>query len=96
MQLNRQQLVLLVFLTLVWGLNWPVMKLGVADFAPLAFRALSIWLGLPLLALALLVLRIPFYVPRPHYRALLGLAVTNMLVWHVLIILALKDLSSAR
>jgi drug/metabolite transporter (DMT)-like permease len=96
MQLKRQQLMLLVVLTLVWGLNWPVMKLGVTDFAPLAFRALSIWLGLPLLALALVVLKIPFYVPRKHFRALLGLAVTNMLVWHVLIILALKDLSSGR
>ena len=96
MQLNRRQLVLLVFLTLVWGINWPVMKLGVADFAPLAFRALSIWLGLPLLGLALVVLKIPFYVPRPHYRALFGLALTNMLVWHLLIILAVKDLSSGR
>ena len=96
MQLNRQQLVLLVFLTGVWGLNWPVMKLGVSDFAPLAFRALSIWLGLPLLGLALVILKIPFYVPRRDYRALFGLAVTNMLVWHALIILAVKNLSSGR
>ena len=96
MQLNRQQLVLLVFLTGVWGLNWPVMKLGVSDFPPLAFRALSIWLGLPLLGLALVILKIPFYVPRRDYRALFGLAVTNMLVWHALIILAVKNLSSGR
>ena len=47
--LTRQQLAILVLLTLVWGLNWPVMKLGVTDFPPLTFRALSIWLGLPVL-----------------------------------------------
>ena len=40
MQLNRRQLILLVLLTLVWGFNWPVMKLGVTDYPPLAFRML--------------------------------------------------------
>ena len=38
---------LLVLLTLTWGINWPVMKIGVTEYPPLAFRALSIWLGLP-------------------------------------------------
>ena len=49
-----RQFVLLVLLTLAWGLNWPVMKLGVADYPPLAFRALSIWLGVPVLGLSLI------------------------------------------
>jgi drug/metabolite transporter (DMT)-like permease len=40
MQLSRRQLTLLVLLTLVWGLSWPVMKLGIADFPPLTFRAI--------------------------------------------------------
>ncbi len=51
--LSRRQLIVLVLLTLIWGLNWPVMKLGVSDIAPLTFRMLSFWLGLPLLALVL-------------------------------------------
>jgi hypothetical protein len=33
------------------GLNWPVMKLGVSNFPPLGFRALSIVLGVPVLGL---------------------------------------------
>jgi drug/metabolite transporter (DMT)-like permease len=53
--LSRRQLALLVALTLAWGLNWPVMKLGVSAYPPLAFRAISVWLGLPLLALGLAV-----------------------------------------
>ena len=32
----------LVLLTLAWGLNWPIMKMGVADYPPLTFRAISI------------------------------------------------------
>ena len=30
--LSRRQWILLVLLTLVWGLNWPVMKFGVTGF----------------------------------------------------------------
>ena len=74
--LSRQQLVLLVLLTVVWGITWPIMKLGVNDFAPLSFRTLSIWLGIPVLAAALWVLKVPFAVPRRHWPALLWLAAT--------------------
>ena len=95
-QLSRQQLIILVLLTLVWGLNWPIMKLGVTDYPALSFRALSIWLGIPVLALGLVVLKVPFKVPRRHWLALLWLAATNMFVWHVCIILAVKTLSSGR
>jgi len=95
-QLSRQQLAILVLLTLVWGLNWPIMKLGVTDYPALSFRALSIWLGIPVLALGLVVLKVPFRVPRQHWPALLWLAATNMFVWHVCIILAVKTLSSGR
>ncbi len=96
MQLTRRQLILLILLTLVWGFNWPVMKLGVADFPPLTFRAISIWLGIPVLGLALVVMKVPFFVPRDRLRELFWLAFANMFVWHVLIILAVKQLSSGR
>ena len=53
-RLSRQQLATLVALTLVWGINWPVMKLGVSNFPALSFRAITVLLGLPVLALVLL------------------------------------------
>jgi drug/metabolite transporter (DMT)-like permease len=62
----------------------------------LSFRTLSIWLGIPVLAAALWVLKVPFAVPRRHWPALLWLAATNMFVWHACIILAVKTLSSGR
>lgn len=94
--LSRQQLVILILLTVVWGLNWPIMKLGVTDYPPLTFRALSIWLGIPVLALGLVVLKVPFRVERKHWPELLWLSATNMFVWHACIILAVKTLSSGR
>lgn len=95
-KLTPQQLWLLIFLTVVWGLNWPVMKMGVSNMPPLLFRTLSIWLGLPVLAAALVYLKVPFRIPRVYWRELLLLAATNMFVWHVCIILAVKTLSSGR
>jgi len=95
-RLTPQQLAILVLLTLVWGLNWPVMKLGVSDFPALSFRALSIVLGIPVLALALLLLKIPFRVPRRYWPELALLTMTNMVIWHICIIFAVKNLSSGR
>jgi drug/metabolite transporter (DMT)-like permease len=94
--LSRQQLVILVFLTLVWGINWPVMKMGVTAYPPITFRALSMWIGLPVLAAGLLVLKVPFRIPRRHWKELLWLTVANMFVWHVCMILAVQTLSSGR
>ena len=95
-KLSQRQLVVLVILTLVWGVNWPVMKLGVQDFPPLTFRALAIVLGLPVLAMVLLVLKVPFRIAREHWRELFWLAMFNMILWHGLIIFAVKTLSSGR
>eukprot|EP01041_Mallomonas_annulata_P027112 gene27112-48632_t len=94
--LSRRQLVLLVLLTLVWGINWPIMKLGVTGFPPLTFRMMCLWLGTPVLGLALLFMKVPFRIPRAHWRELLVLAVFNMFIWHALIIIAVQSLSSGR
>ena len=95
-KLSSRQWTLLVLLTLVWGINWPIMKLGVTGFPPLTFRMLCLWLGVPVLGLALLLMRVSFRVPREHWRELLVLAVFNMFFWHALIIIAVQSLSSGR
>lgn len=98
--LTARQTLMLVLLTLVWGLNWPVMKSGIHAFPPLSFRALSLWLGLPVLGLGMWLMKVPFSLPRgqggAHWRELLRLATTNMFVWHTCMIVALGMLSSGR
>ena len=96
MQLSRKQLILIIAVTLSWGLNWPMMKIGVTGFPPLTFRAICLLMGVPVLWLALKVMKVPFYVARKDWRELFWLAVTNMFIWHVLIILAISVLSSGR
>ncbi|MGS5089347.1 DMT family transporter [Hydrogenophaga sp. A37] len=94
--LSRQQLILLVLLTIVWGINWPIMKFGVTGFPPLTFRSICMWLGLPVLALFLVWRKVPFRIGREHWRELAVLTVFNMLFWHTLAILAIQSLSSGR
>ena len=94
--LSRQQLALLCFLTIVWGINWPVMKLGVQGFAPLSFRAVSILLGLPVMWLTLKALKLPLAVPRAYWGRLVVLGFFNAVLWHALIIVAIPMLSSGR
>jgi drug/metabolite transporter (DMT)-like permease len=96
MQLSRQQLILLVLLTIVWGINWPIMKFGVTGFPPLTFRSMCMWIGLPVLALFLVWRKVPFRIAREHWRELAVLTVFNMLFWHTLAILAIQSLSSGR
>jgi len=94
--LTRQQLITLVVLTLVWGMNWPILKIGVTGYPPITFRSISMWIGWPLLGLVLLKMKVSFNVPRAEWKDLLLLACSNMFVWHVMIILAVQDLSSGR
>ena len=94
--LTKRQWVLLALLILVWGLNWPVLKLGVTGFPPLTFRMLCLLIGTPVLGLGLMIMKVPFRIPRQYWRELLVLAIFNMFIWHALIILAVQYLSSGR
>jgi len=96
MTLSPRQLLLLVLLTLSWGFNWPVMKLGVADFPPLTFRAASMWLGLPVLYAAVRRMKADLTIARRDWPELAKLTLTNMVIWHVVAILAVQVLSSGR
>ncbi|QXL83947.1 DMT family transporter [Comamonas sp. NLF-1-9] len=93
---TRRQLVVLLLLTLVWGLNWPVLKISVADFPPLTFRALSLALSVPLYLLVLRQQRLPLTIARVHWRQLGWLALWNMVLWNVLMILSIPRLASGR
>jgi drug/metabolite transporter (DMT)-like permease len=94
--LSRKDLALLVLLTLLWGLNWPIMKAGVRDFAPLTFRAMAMTGGMLLLAAVARAQGHSLRVPRRHWPELALLGLTNMIIWYVLAIYGVKLLSSGR
>jgi len=94
--LTARQWLILALLTVVWGLNWPIMKMGVTGFPPLTFRFICLLIGTPVLGLGLWAMKVPFQIPKQHWRELLVLSIFNMFIWHALIILAVQYLSSGR
>jgi drug/metabolite transporter (DMT)-like permease len=87
-------LLLLVGLTLGWGLNWPFMKLALSEIPPWQFRAVSTGLaGIAMLVMAR-VMRLPMAIPRKHWPILLVAAVFNITSWHLLIAIGVTLLQS--
>jgi drug/metabolite transporter (DMT)-like permease len=94
--ISRRQLGALVALTLMWGINWPMMKLSLRELTPLYFRAITMTCG----ALCLYT----FYRARGlrmlpqgrEWRSVIALGIPNMLGWHTVSILGVKELASGR
>ena len=89
-------LFLVAILTLVWGCNWPVLKLGVTELAPLTFRAAT----LPFAALGLLLAaRLSgdsIRIPREHWGKVLALALFNIAAWNGLILFGVQQMPAGR
>ena len=94
--LTTRQWVVLALLTIVWGINWPIMKLGVTGFPPLTYRMMCLLIGTPILGLGLVAMKVPLRIPRQYWRELLVLSVFNMFIWHALMVLGVQYLSSGR
>jgi drug/metabolite transporter (DMT)-like permease len=94
--LSRLDVSLLCLLTLIWGLNWPIMKIGVTDFPILTFRCATMVGGLAVFALIARVQGHSLRIARCHWREVVALATTNMALWYGLSILGVKLLASGR
>ncbi len=95
--LSRKQMLALVLLTLFWGVNWPMMKLSLAELQPLHFRALTMSLGTVCLA-AFFRWRGARLWPnsKQEWQAIVMLALPNVLGWHGLSIYGVQQLPSGR
>jgi drug/metabolite transporter (DMT)-like permease len=86
----------MAILTLVWGCNWPVLKLGVTELAPLTFRAMT----LPFAAAGMLLVaklsgdRIG--VPRDWWGRVAVLAFFNIAGWNGFVLFGVQQLPAGR
>lgn len=93
---SRFGLVLLSALTVGWGLNWPIMKLVLADVPPLTFRAVCLLIGgIGVLVLAR-VSQQTLSVPRRYWKHLLALSACNIVGWNVFVVYGVSMLPSGR
>ena len=86
----------IAILTLIWGCNWPVLKLGVSELPPLTFRGLT----LPFAALGMLaVAKISgdsVSIPRAWWPKLAVLAFFNIAGWNGLVLFGVQLLPAGR
>jgi drug/metabolite transporter (DMT)-like permease len=94
--LTSRQLGALVLLTLMWGVNWPMMKFSLRELSPLYFRAVTMSGGALCLLAFFLWRRIDMRLPWREVGRVAWLALPNIVGWHFFSILGLKELASGR
>jgi drug/metabolite transporter (DMT)-like permease len=86
----------IALLTLIWGCNWPVLKIGVSEMAPLTFRGLT----LPFAALGMLVVAAltgdGIRVPRAWWSRVAALAFFNIAAWNGLVLFGVQHMPAGR
>ncbi len=94
--ISRRQLWALVALTLMWRINWPMMKLSLREITPLYFRALTMSGGALWLYFFYRRRGIDMTPRGEQWRSVVTLGLPNMLGWHTVSILGVKELASGR
>jgi len=86
----------MAILALIWGCNWPVLKLGVTEIPPLTFRTLT----LPFAAIGLLAIARAsgesIAIPRAWWSRVAALAFFNIAGWNGLVLFGVQQLPAGR
>jgi drug/metabolite transporter (DMT)-like permease len=94
--LTLRALVPVAVLALVWGCNWPVLKMGVSLLPPLTFRGLTLpFAALGMLAVAKLSGE-SIRVPRRLWGEVVVLALFNIGGWNALVLFGVAQLPAGR
>lgn len=96
LSVSLKRWLLLLTLTLVWGMNWSVMKIGATELPPLWFRALSLLLGTALLAVIGVARGVSLRLPRGTLWTVIVLAAPNIMVWYSVVTIAVTLLPAGR
>ena len=74
---------LLSFVSLGWGISFPVMKLGLETYPPITFRAISILIGIAALGLFLVMRGQSLKIPRSDFKKLFAISQINLTAWQM-------------
>jgi drug/metabolite transporter (DMT)-like permease len=93
---QRAAVVLVLLVALAWGFNWPMLKIALAEMAPLHFRTWCVLGGAAgLFAIAAIGGR-PLVVPRGQWARLLAVTLFNVTAWNVLVAYGVTLMDSGR
>lgn len=94
--ITRRQLWALLALTLMWGVNWPMMKLSLQQLSPLYFRASTMLIGAAWLFVYVAARGERMRPTGREWAAIAWLGLPNVLGWHTLSIFGVQELASGR
>jgi drug/metabolite transporter (DMT)-like permease len=94
--LPRSGILLLIALTLTWGINWPMMKLALEGVQPWAFRSMCLMVGGSSLLLLTAASGRSIRLPVGRLLPLALVSVFNITAWHLLSAYALLNTGSGR
>lgn len=87
---------LMALLTLVWGMNWSVMKIGAMQLPPLWFRGLSLVIGTALLGIVLVMRGTSLRLPGGALKRVLAISFPNIMIWYSVVTVAVTLLPAGR
>ncbi|NCP82624.1 MAG: EamA family transporter [Comamonadaceae bacterium CG_4_9_14_0_8_um_filter_57_21] len=80
----------------MWGTNWPMMKYSLRELSPLYFRALTMSFGALWLFSFYRMKGVRMWPQGREWRSVATLGLPNVLGWHTMAILGVKELASGR
>ena len=95
-QVNAKDLLIVLIVTVSWGMNYPVMKFVVNTYPPSAFRAVTFLLGFICLGVYAHFKGISLVIPIQERWPVFKLSMFNMVGWHVPMIYGVSMLNSGR
>ncbi len=94
--ITGKDLLMILIVTLSWGMNYPIMKYVVTHYPPVSFRALTFMLGCLSLGAYVWHTRESLDVPPQERWLTFKLSLGNMVLWHLGLVLGLTLLKSGR
>lgn len=92
----RSSVVLVALITLIWGFNWPIMKIILREVSPFTFRSLCMAAGAVGLFAIAKFNGLPLRVPPGQWQRLTASALFNITGWNLLIAFGLKNVAAGR
>lgn len=94
--LSFSSILLVVFLALVWGLNWPAIRVGVQEISPWTFRAICLTAGTVTLFSLAFAKGSRLRVPRDEIWPLIIVGLLNVACFHLLTAFGLTMVEAGR
>ncbi len=93
-RVSPKVLALLAALTLVWGTNWPLFRVALAELPVFTFRTIVLVAAIATLSLILRLRGESFAVPKGKWPALIAAAAMNIFIWNIATSLAVLYIPS--